>query len=111
MKTIVGKNLKILREKSGFTQAQVADFLGINRSTYSNYESGDREAPLDILEKSADLLGCDLYLLFEEDEKVVQEMLVCAFRVDDISDADMEEIAQFKHLVKSYLKMDQLLQK
>lgn len=110
MKTIVGKNLRLLREKNDFTQIQVAEFLGIKRAAYSNYELGDREAPLDVLEKAADLLGCDLNLLFEENEKAVEEMLVCAFRVDGVSPKDMEEIARFKHLVKSYVKMDRLLQ-
>lgn len=110
MNKIIGKNLKLLREKNDFTQTQVAEFLGINRSAYSNYELGNREAPIEILEKAADLLGCDLDLLFEEDEKAVEKMLICAFRVDGISPQDIEEIAHFKHLVKSYIKMDRLLE-
>ena len=44
METTIGRNLKLLREANSFTQDQVASFLGINRSIYSNYESGDREA-------------------------------------------------------------------
>jgi len=109
MKTVVGTNLKLLRKANGFTQLKVVEFLGVERSTYSNYESGEREAPLEVLEKVADLFGCDLALLFEENKAVVQDMLVCAFRMDDLSQEDMQEIASFKHLVKSYLKMDLLL--
>ena len=109
MNTIVGSNLKCLREANRFSQEQVSTFFGINRSTYSNYESGDREAPLNVLEKASNLFGCDLYMLFEESESIVNDMLVCAFRIDNLTDSDMSEVARFKNIVKSYLKMDQLI--
>lgn len=111
MSNIVGDNLKKLRDANRFSQEQVASFLGINRSTYSNYESGDREAPLDVLEKASDLFGCELHLLFEEDDAIVDNMLTCTFRVDNLSDSDMAEIASFKNVVKNYLKLNQLLAK
>ncbi len=111
MSNIVGDNLKKLRDANRFSQEQVASFLGINRSTYSNYESGDREAPLDVLEKASDLFGCELHLLFEEDDAIVDNMLTCTFRVDNLADSDMAEIASFKNVVKNYLKLNQLLAK
>jgi len=111
MNTIVGSNLKRLREANRFSQEQVSSFLDIKRSTYSNYESGDREAPLSVLEKASNLFGCDLYMLFEESETIVNDMLVCAFRIDNLTDSDMSEVARFKSIVKSYLKMDQLISK
>lgn len=36
----IGKNLRILREKCGYTQQQLANVLNVDRSTYSYYESG-----------------------------------------------------------------------
>ncbi len=110
MNTIIGKNLKALREFNQFSQEQVADFLGLNRSTYANYEIGIREVPLHVLEKCTHLYGCDLTLLFEENEANMQDALVCAFRVDDLSVSDMEEVAHFKEIVKNYLKIDYILQ-
>lgn len=106
---IVANNIKKMRESSGFTQDNVANFLGIKRSAYSNYETGDRELPLSIMEKLADLYGCDMYDLYSEDEKVLQDMLVTAFRADDVSPEDMEQIAAFKRIVRNSLKMDFLL--
>ena len=41
---VVASNIKRLREASGFTQESVANYLGIKRSAYSNYETGEREA-------------------------------------------------------------------
>ena len=107
---MVGRNLKLLREANGFTQSQMASFLEINRSTYANYEAGERETPLSVLEKAADLLRVDLAVLFEEDENEVKSMLVSAFRADNLAIDDMKEIASFKNLVKNYLKINRLLE-
>lgn len=111
MKSVVSRNLKSLRVANGFKQENVADFIGINRSTYSNYESGEREVPFDVLEKAATLFGCELSLLFEEDVNAVKSMLTCAFRADNLDDADMKEVADFKNIVLNYLKMEKILAK
>ena len=34
---IIAKNIKLLRQASNYTQENVASFLGIGRSAYSNY--------------------------------------------------------------------------
>ena len=108
---IIAKNIKLLRQASNYTQESVAFFLGIGRSAYSNYESGDRELPLSCMEKLADLYGCDAYMLYEENESVIEDMLATAFRVDNLSPADMEQIAAFKRVVKNSLMMDTMLSK
>lgn len=108
---IIAKNIKLLRQASNYTQENVASFLGIGRSAYSNYESGDRELPLSCMEKLADLYGCDAYMLYEENESVIEDMLATAFRVDNLSPADMEQIAAFKRVVRNSLMMDTMLSK
>ena len=108
---MVGRNLKLLREANNFTQQQMASFLGINRSPYANYEAEERETHLEILEKAADILGAELSVFFEEDINTVKSMLICAFRAEDLSKEDMEEVAAFKNLVKNYLKINRLLEK
>lgn len=110
MKVIIGKNLSKLRSANNLTQQQVADCLGITRSAYSNYEDGVREAPMDVLLKSADLFGTDVHLLLERNEDVVDNMLVCAFRVDDMSADDLREILGFKRIVKNYMKIKRLFE-
>ena len=108
---IIAKNIKLMRQASNYTQENVASFLGIGRSAYSNYESGDRELPLSCMEKLADLYGCDAYMLYEENESVIEAMFATAFRVDNLSPADMEQIAAFKRVVKNSLMMDTMLSK
>ena len=110
MSNVIGRNLKVLREANDLTQEQMSSYLGIGRSAYANYEAGEREAPLEVLERSASLLGCELELLFEEDvETVKDQMLVCAFRTDGLTDSDMQEVARFKRVVLEYMKMTKML--
>ena len=110
MTNIQARNLKLLREQSGFTQEQMAEYLGVKRSAYSNYETGDRETPEEVLVKSAELLGCERELLSEQDEQMVRSgMMACAFRADGLSTEDMREVARFKRVVLEYLKINKLL--
>ena len=108
-KMVVGRNLKALREANGYTQEQAANFLGIGRSAYANYEAGERETPMEVMERASELFGCELALLFDEDEQAVKNMLVCAFRADNLSVNDMKEVAAFKNIVLNYMKMERLM--
>ncbi len=48
-----GLRLKTLRKKCGLTQQDVADRLGVTRSTVSAYERNDKSPSLDVLERMA----------------------------------------------------------
>lgn len=52
---IFPKRLKSLRQESGFTQQEVANKIGINRGSYSNWENGKREPTLENVVKLAKL--------------------------------------------------------
>ena len=106
MANITATNLKKLREAARYTQDDVARALGITRSAYSNYETGEREPSYDLLEKASNLFGCDMMVFFEENDNVDSLILATAFRIDGLTDADTLEVIKFKDIVKSYLKME-----
>lgn len=105
----IGNVLKAYRESSGFSQEVVASFLGIKREVLSYYESNSRQASLDVLEKLADLYGVELVDFFEKNENMTKADV--AFRADDITGSDLEVLANFKKIVKNYLKMIELEKK
>ena len=41
--------IKELREENNLSQKQVAEYLNIKQNTYSQYESGKRQLPIDVL--------------------------------------------------------------
>lgn len=60
-------NLKDVRTKRGYTQQEVADYIGCSAVVYSRYETGTRQPPIDVLMKLSDMLGVTIdYLLGRE---------------------------------------------
>lgn len=58
------ENIRSLRIDSGYTQKQIAQHLGISQNTYSQYEIGVLNYPLDVVVKLADFYGVSTdYLL------------------------------------------------
>ena len=110
MKKTNQENIKILREKMGLSQEEVAKYLGIKREMISYYETGYRKVPLEIMEKLAEFYGVDLSDLINEDINIVNATLAFAFRTNDESfdKEDLENISNFKKVVMNYLKMVEL---
>lgn len=58
-----GEILKMLRTKKGITQVEMAEMLGISRSSVGMYEQGKREPDFELEEKIADLFNVSLDFL------------------------------------------------
>ena len=56
----IENKLQYLRELHDLKQQEVADALGVSRSTYANYESGRRSPDIDLLISLADFYGMSL---------------------------------------------------
>lgn len=71
MENILGHRLKKAREKKGYSQKDVAKWLGITSSSLSNYERGDRDPDTTMLIRLSDLYEVTAdYLLGRDDVKV-----------------------------------------
>ena len=58
------ENIRSLRIDNGYTQKQIGDYLGISQNTYSQYEIGVLNYPVDTLIKLADFYNVSVdYLL------------------------------------------------
>lgn len=65
--------IKELRKNSALTQKQIADVLGIDRSTYSYYENGKASPSLAVLMRIAKVFNVTLdYVIYGDDSKTVQ---------------------------------------
>ena len=64
------QRLKQLRIGSNKTQKEIADLMGIDRTTYVKYENGNSEPNFEMLKKLAELFNVSIdYLLEFSDEK------------------------------------------
>lgn len=63
MEKSVGERIKELRQKAGLTQAELAEKVGFQPQTVSNWENGSREPDIAALAKLASLFGVSLDFL------------------------------------------------
>lgn len=100
------EKIKQARKKAGFTQAQLADYVGVHRSTIANYELKRRKPTFIELKKIADVLHVDVNYLVEGAEVASEDELM--IRANDvfgnlnISDSDKDLI--FQDIMELYLK-------
>ena len=58
------ETIRNLRIDGGYTHQQIADYLHIKQNTYSQYETGRRQVPVEILIKLSEYYGVSVdYLL------------------------------------------------
>lgn len=81
-----GKKLKELRSAAGFTQKQLADRLGITKSTVSFYERHERMPSPEIMSKIASIFHVSMDTLMdrEKNKKVID--------LSDLSDEDIQTV-------------------
>ncbi len=63
---LLNQRLKLFRTASGLTQQQVADVLGLDRSTYAYYESGKTTPDIKSVNKLLKIFNISYYQLVDE---------------------------------------------
>jgi transcriptional regulator with XRE-family HTH domain len=56
----IGERLRARRDELGMKQGELADAVGVKRSSISNIESGRQKAPLHLLYRLSAILGIDI---------------------------------------------------
>lgn len=93
------ENLKEARLKSGLSQKDVAENIGVAKSTYSLYESGSREPNVNTIKKIADCLrvSADTLLGLTEESTTI----AAHFDGNEYTEDELNEIRQFAEFVKN----------
>ncbi|TKG88378.1 XRE family transcriptional regulator [Puteibacter caeruleilacunae] len=107
---LLSKNIKKLREKFEFTQAFVADYLGITAAAVNQYENDARTIPENVVEKLALLYNVEEFDLYEDNPEKREILTAFAFRADEITAEDMTTISQFKKIITNYINMSSALE-
>lgn len=93
------ENLKYAREKTGMSQKDVAESIGVAKSTYSLYESGSREPNVQTIKKLADILRVSADELLGITEQ--PQTIAAHFDGDEYTESELDEIKKFAAFVKS----------
>ena len=102
------EKLKMLRQRNNYTQQDIADKLGVTRSTVSNFEIGRRKPEIDVLEKLAAIYNVDLNYfatrtITANDLIELVERAENVFNNPDITEDKKDKV--YTELMKIYLAM------
>ena len=96
------ENLKIARERNGLSQKDIAEGIGVAKSTYSLYESGNREPNVQTIKKIADILNVSADELLGIDDE--PQTIAAHFDGNEYTEEELDEIKKFAEFVKSKRK-------
>lgn len=105
-KETIGSKIKVLRKTRGITQEQLAEKLGLQRATISNYEIGRRSPHLKDLKNIAEVLGVSIEYFAVEDEDIYNliSRAKILFENDEIDPKQKAKV--YKEIMKLYLEND-----
>lgn len=66
----VGTNLKRLRSKTKLSQQEIADMLGLDRNTYTNWENETTDIKSQYIPKLAEIFKVSILDLFDNERKL-----------------------------------------
>ncbi len=104
----IGERFNELRNKSGLTQSQIADFLKVDQSYISKCEKSERQFSIDILEKAAALFGCPIEYFTDETSELTP--IPIALRAKSVTTGDLETIAAMNKIALNLRFMEGLLE-
>lgn len=96
------ENLRLARERKGLSQKEVAEQIGVAKSTYSLYESGNREPNVQTIKKIADILSTSADELLGLDDQ--PQTIAAHFDGNEYTEEELERIKEFAAFVKSSRK-------
>lgn len=90
----VGTNLKRLRSKTKLSQQEIADMLGLDRNTYTNWENETTDIKSQFIPKLADIFQVSILELFESGKKDAAYNSLENFAMKDNSSIEQREFQQ-----------------
>ena len=103
----VGRNIRRLRENAGYTQIQLADFMGVGLDLVRGMERGERSLTSEQLERVATLFGVTVEQMEEED--LAAPRCFCALRGRDLTVEEMAAISAINRIALNASSLNVLL--
>lgn len=103
----ISEMITALREQRGWSKTYVAKKLGLNLSTYANYEYGNREPDISTLQKITDLFNVTTDYLINgtnsSDKPLTRNQKLIAYSIDPYtSDEERDAIIEMVKAAKKF---------
>ena len=100
----INEKMKGLRVQLHLSQDYVAKYLGVNRSTVTQMENGNRKILAEDISKLCTLFGVSADTFFDDNTELSQPTVVFARSFENLDEADQAEIMnliRFKERMKA----------
>jgi transcriptional regulator with XRE-family HTH domain len=105
----LGEKISMLRKEAGFTQAQMAEKIGISRPSLVKIENSQRAISLEEGDAISKVLGISIdSLLVEEKKQIEEKSFAKAFKAKGMTDDNLAEIAKFELLFDALITQEQI---
>lgn len=105
----VNENFKKLRKKINITQEQMAEYLNLEQSSISKFESGERNLSVHNIEKACTLFGVNSKELYKSGMKF--DILSPSFRKSNLSTSSLEDISNINKIAMNIIEMRAISEK
>lgn len=96
----IGIRLASLRDDCGYTEAEMAEKLGVDLETYKAYETGDRDFSFSFIYNAAEILGVDVLDIISGSSPTLS--MCCMVRKGDGYSVKREHEYDYKHLAYTF---------
>lgn len=87
--------LRELRKEKGFYQKEISAKLGVDRTTYSKWETGENEPSLEMLTKLAEVFDVSVDYLLGKDSPENPEKKELFDIVNGMSDGELKQFKEY----------------
>lgn len=96
----IGQRLRAARKAAGLNQEDVANVVGVAKSTVSEWETGKRSPDVELLETIAECLNVTIEFLFNigSNKSVEDQLREFDFRVHEMTDDALQLAYDFDNL-------------
>lgn len=109
MEEKVRENFKKLRKKINVTQEQMAEYLNLEQSSISKFESGERTISVSNLERACSLFGIHQNDIYKDLKNL--NVLSPSFRKTNLSSSSLEDVSNINKIAMNILEMNEILEK
>jgi len=100
----IGDRLKNLRKMHGFTQEQVAKYLGFKQTQIAKLESNDRKLKSSSLNKLCELYNCPKEYIIKGTGQYSKKY----FKFRSSKDLDLETLADMNRIIRNLKELNDL---
>lgn len=109
MEEIMRENFKKLRKKINITQEQMAEYLNLEQSSISKFESGERTISVSNLERACSLFGIHINDIYKDSMNL--RALSPSFRKTNLSLSSLEDISNINKIAMNIIEMNAILER